>query len=280
MAERRMFAKTIIRSDAFLEMPSSSQCLYFQLNAEADDEGFVNNPKSVMKVTNCCEDDIRILIAKKFILPFESGVIVIKHWKIHNYIRGDRIHETKYKNERETLAIDENGSYTRQLPDTCLTIDGQLTDSCHTEDRLGKDRLGKDRLGKVNTMSGDPTAQTINEAIKEVVQFLNEKTGCHYKPSSQATIKLIKARLNDDFTLQDFKTVISKKCAEWKNTEQEKFLRPETLFGTKFEGYLNQKIVKKSSNPFLAMLEDEDEQEGGGGSTGLPCDNIPKRIQG
>ena len=84
---RRMFAKTIIDSDAFLDMPQSTQLLYFQLSMRADDDGFVNNPKSIMRNVGCKEDDMRVLSGKKFIIPFESGVIVIKHWKIHNYIQ-------------------------------------------------------------------------------------------------------------------------------------------------------------------------------------------------
>jgi len=160
IAERRMLAKTIVRSDAFLEMPSSTQCLYFQLNFEADDEGFVNNPKSTMRVVGCNEDDMRILIGKKFILPFESGVIVIKHWKIHNYIRGDRIHETKYKDERSMLSLDENGSYTN-----CQSDVSQLSDTCHTEVRIGKDRLGK--ISKDSGRFTPPTTQQVKEYCTE-----------------------------------------------------------------------------------------------------------------
>lgn len=141
MAERRMFAKTIIDSDAFLEMPVSSQCLYFHLSMRADDEGFINKPKTIMRMIGAKDDDMNVLILKKFIIPFESGVVVIKHWKIHNYIRGDRLHETKYQVEKSELALDENNSYT-----LCLTSDSQLVDSCPTEVRLGKDRLGKDSI--------------------------------------------------------------------------------------------------------------------------------------
>ena len=108
MAERRMFAKTIIDSDAFLDMPSTAQLLYFHLAMRADDEGFINKPKTIMRMCHCCEDDIKILFAKKFVIAFESGIVVIKHWKIHNYIAKDRFTETKYKEEREQLQLDEN----------------------------------------------------------------------------------------------------------------------------------------------------------------------------
>lgn len=146
MAERRMFAKTIIDSDAFLEMPISSQCLYFHLSMRADDEGFINKPKTIMRMIGAKDDDMHVLVARKFIIPFETGVVVIKHWKIHNYIRNDRLHETKYQDEKARLLTDENNSYT-----LCQTSDGQLVDSCPTEVRLGKDRLGKVSIGKDNT---------------------------------------------------------------------------------------------------------------------------------
>ena len=112
MAERRMFAKTIIDSDAFLDMPLSTQALYFHLCMRADDEGFVNNPKKIQRMIGATEDDAKVLIGKKFIIPFESGVIVIKHWRIHNYIRGDRLKETKYVDEKRQLEVKENGAYT------------------------------------------------------------------------------------------------------------------------------------------------------------------------
>lgn len=159
MAERRMFAKSIIDSDAFLDMPLSSQALYFHLSMRADDEGFVNNPNKIRRMINASDDDFKLLMAKKFILFFDSGVVVIKHWRIHNYIRGDRLSETNYREERASLAIDENGSYTNnklKLVDEnneknqddaeCQADDSQMTDKC--QHRLGKVRLGKVRLGK------------------------------------------------------------------------------------------------------------------------------------
>lgn len=114
MAERRMFAKTVIDSDAFLDMPATTQLLYFHLAMRADDDGFVNNPKKIQRMVGCCDDDARILCSKKFVIAFESGVIVIKHWKIHNYIRGDRYKPTKYQNEFQKISLNENGSYTEK----------------------------------------------------------------------------------------------------------------------------------------------------------------------
>lgn len=112
MAERRMFAKTIIDSDAFLDMPLSTQALYFHLSMRADDDGFINNPRKIQRMVGGSDDDIKVLVAKRFIIPFESGIVVIKHWKIHNYIRGDRKKDTVYPKEMSLLTEKENGAYT------------------------------------------------------------------------------------------------------------------------------------------------------------------------
>ena len=144
MAERRMFAKTIIDSDSFLDMPLSTQCLYFHLNMRADDDGFVNNPKKIQKMIGASEDDLKILMAKSFILVFESGVIVIKHWRINNYLRNDRYKETLYQEEKAKLELKDNGAYTLGIPN------GYQMDTGYTQYSIGKDRLGKDSIGKVS----------------------------------------------------------------------------------------------------------------------------------
>jgi len=112
MAERRMFSKTIVESDAFLDMPLSAQALYFHFGMLADDDGFINSPRKIQRMVGAAEDDLKILLTKKFILLFESGIIVIKHWKINNLIRKDRYHETVYKMNKEQLFLKENGAYT------------------------------------------------------------------------------------------------------------------------------------------------------------------------
>lgn len=112
MAEKRMFAKSIVLSDAFLDMPMSARCLYFTLGMLADDDGFVSAPKSIMRQCGASQDDMSILIAKRYILAFESGVIVIKHWRINNYLRADRYVETTYLEEKNTLSLDKKGAYT------------------------------------------------------------------------------------------------------------------------------------------------------------------------
>ena len=160
MAERRMFAKTIIDSDAFLDMPLSTQSLYFHLSMRGDDEGFVNNPKKIQRMIGASDDDMRILISKNFIIAFETGIIVIKHWKMHNYIRGDRLQPTVYAEERAVLEIKDNGTYTliSNPADTCQPNAGQLTVDCQSDvsqmsaqDSIGKDSIGKVSIGKERT---------------------------------------------------------------------------------------------------------------------------------
>lgn len=111
MAQKRMFDKTITNSDEFIEMPMSSQVLYFHLSMNADDDGFINNWKSIMRMTGTKEDDLKVLIAKQFIIPFESGVIVIKHWRINNFLRKDRHIDTKFQKELSMLDTNDNQEY-------------------------------------------------------------------------------------------------------------------------------------------------------------------------
>ena len=166
MAERRMFAKTIVLSDAFLDMPLSARCLYFTLGMLADDDGFVNNPKSIMRQCSASQDDMNILLAKKFLLSFESGVIVIKHWKINNYLRNDRYKETKFIEEKNQLIIKENGSYSASgIPVGIPSI--------------GKDSIGKDSIDhvvvieekeEVEEEQQQTTTTTINRFKKPTVE--------------------------------------------------------------------------------------------------------------
>lgn len=115
MADKRMFSLKIVDSDLFLDMPLSSQCLYFHLSMRADDDGFVNNPKKIIKIIGANEDDLKILIAKGFVIVFEKGIIVITHWKINNFIRKDRYKPTLYENEVQSLSQTKNGMYIKEV---------------------------------------------------------------------------------------------------------------------------------------------------------------------
>ena len=174
MAERRMFAKTIIDSDAFLDMPITARLLYYDLGMRADDDGFVNSPKKIMRMIGASDDDLRVLISKKFIIPFESGVVVIKHWRIHNYIRKDTYTETTYKDEKALLELDENKAY--RVPR------GRAVDDSLTQDRLGKVSIGKDSIGKDIDIHKHPTVEEVQEYIKEKgYHFSAESFVAHYE---------------------------------------------------------------------------------------------------
>lgn len=151
MAERRMFSKKIVDSDAFLDMPLSTQALYFHLGMRADDDGFVSNPKRIRAMVGASEDDLKLLIAKRFLLTFDSGVVVIKHWKIHNYINPDRYTPTTYIEEKSTLMLDEKKAYTEKLDNGVVqnVVHGvvQNVHKMYTQVSIGKDSI---ELGKVS----------------------------------------------------------------------------------------------------------------------------------
>ena len=162
MAERRMFAKTIIDSDAFLDMPLSTQALYFHLAMRADDEGFVNNPKKIQRMIGASDDDCRILASKRFILTFQSGIIVIKHWKIHNYIQSDRFKETVYLEEKTMLALDDNKAYTERIQDVS-TLDTQYS--------IGKDSIVKSSIEKKVAEAPLSCKRFVKPTLEEVKEY-------------------------------------------------------------------------------------------------------------
>ena len=206
MAERRMFAKTIIDSDAFLEMPLSTQALYFHLSMRADDDGFINNPKKVMRMIGANENEIQILIMKKFIIAFETGIIVIKHWKIHNYIAKDRYKATVYEKEKSQLQQKNNKSYTLKNTDEEKPLEISVSDECiqdvykmDTQVRLGKARLGKDSKEKKPTFASIISTFTTNKDLQESLEAYVEMR----KKTKGFTIKALQLNLNKLAKLSD-----------------------------------------------------------------------------
>ena len=190
MAEKRMFARSIVSSDAFITMSPTAQCLYFQLNLSADDDGVVNNPISIMRTVGAEEKDFEELVERKFLILLESGVYVIKHWNINNNIRADRKRESTYKKELSELKKQENGAYTtandsqmtdneevideetavndNELTDNCPANDSQMTDNCPRS--IGEDSIVKDRLDKDSVVEhSKPRAQNLDSDSKPFV---------------------------------------------------------------------------------------------------------------
>lgn len=172
-----MFAKTIVLSDAFLDLPMSARCLYFTLGMLADDDGFVNAPRSIMRQCGASDDDMRILIGKKFVLVFDSGVIVIKHWRINNYLRNDRYIPTKYAEEKATLALDENGAYRAGG----VGIPPGIPNTGYPDkDNLGQDNLIQDSLErkkekrkKESGEAADVCLSAVEEERKRITDAVN-----------------------------------------------------------------------------------------------------------
>lgn len=144
MAQRRMFSRKITDTDKFIEMPATTQNLYFHLNMNADDEGFVDRVSIIQRMIGASGDDLKLLIAKGFVIPFESGVVVIRHWRIHNYIQADRFQPTIHQNEKSQIEYDETKTANIKRLGECI----QNVYKADTQVRLGKDRLelDKDRL--------------------------------------------------------------------------------------------------------------------------------------
>lgn len=159
-----MFAKSIVLSDAFLDMPMSARCLYFTLSMFADDDGFVSSPKGIMRQCGASEDDLRVLLAKRYVLAFESGVIVIKHWRINNFLRKDRYTTTTYQEELSTLSLDEKGAYVESV-------------DCG-QPNMGQPRVDKNRVDKISIDKSrveDPV-MTDDEIIESIKSAFNSQS--------------------------------------------------------------------------------------------------------
>ena len=255
MAERRMFAKTIIDSDAFLDMPLSTQSLYFHLSMRADDDGFINNPKKIQRMIGAAEDDLKVLVTKKFIIPFDNGIVVIKHWKIHNYIRNDRYKETVYKEEKAMLQTKENKSYTLGIPPGIPN--GYQMD---TQVRLGKDRIDKDSIGKKE--SKKEKKQSFDDLINSYTQ--NEELREELK-NHLATRKAKKATLTNraiELSLKTLDSLVESKPINDQEDEKIKIVQQSIAYGwtgffaLKEKNQTNQQWMQKQNNNNKASIDD------------------------
>lgn len=229
MAEKRMFTQKIIDSDAFLDMPLSTQALYFHLNMRADDDGFVNNPKRIQRTISASEDDLKLLIAKRFVIGFESGVIVIKHWRMHNTLKKDRYNPTQYQEELARLDVKDNKSYTEkqciEVPAVaCLPSGtsvepswnqtGTTSEPQYSKDKISIDKYSEDKGNMIDSSESPPPV-----SCQQIVDLYNSicKSFPSVRSLSDARRKAIKARLNT-YTLEDFQTV-------FENAEASSFLK-------------------------------------------------------
>ena len=222
-----MFSLQVVDTDKFIEMSISARLLYYELGMRADDDGFVASPKKIIRSVGCSEDDLKLLIAKGFIIPFDSGVVVISHWKMNNYLQSDRYHQTIYQDEVKTLSLSSN---VYSLDTTCIQAVS-----------IGKDRIGKDDNSRASSTK-------YSSEISQIVACLNKNAGTRFKSDSKNTVRRITARLNEGYTVEDICRVIERKCADWRGTEYAQYLRPKTLFGSNFEGYINAVTAEHEKN--------------------------------
>lgn len=246
-----MMSKKIIDTDNFLDMPQSTQCLYFHLLLRADDDGFIQSPKSIMRITGCKEDDLKLLNAKGFVIGFETGVIVIRHWRIHNYVQSDRYSKSELP---EAKCVELKNKVYEVVGQPINTDNTCMDTKCiqngynlDTQIRIDKIREEENRIEKLCHVSHDD----VDKSHIEIIEYLNIKTGSKFKPTTKAYVQAIRSRLKEGYTVDDFKTVIDKKCREWKGTKLEKYLTPKTLFApSHFDTYLN-------SNEMAALTDTE-----------------------
>lgn len=285
MAQRRMFSKQITDTDVFLDMPATAQNLYFHLNMHADDDGFLGNAKTIRRMIGASEDDLKVLVAKQFILIFPDGVAVIRDWHIHNYIQKDRYHPTVYEKDKQKLKVNNTKQYELQLPkkpiESAIQEDvSEVDTSCiqddnkmDTEVRLGKVRLGKSKNNKKGTsQSAEPIP------YKGIIDYLNKKTNKNLDYTTPTYQRIIRGRWHDkkrknltiEQKLAQFKKVIDNKAFDWQGDKvMWKYMRPSTLFAAShFDEYLNENN----------LAQHQPASGGYGGEadiSGIPDDDLP-----
>lgn len=264
MARRRMFSLDVVDTDKFLEMSQTAQCLYYHLGMRADDDGFISSPNKIVRMLGCNVGDLQELIQNGYVLKMESGIVVIKHWKVHNSIKSDRYNPTIHVEEKEKLSCSNNvyeleseENKSGDTMETCWSQDGDNLDAKRIQD--GKDAEPQDRLGKERKeylVEQDSTGGVFTE----IIAYLNQKTGKNFRVNCKATRRLISSRIEEGFAVSDFKHVIDVKCQQWLgDQEHSKYLRPETLFSAAhFESYLNE--VPKLARREKQDVPDEDDE--------------------
>lgn len=271
MAAKRMFSREIIESDLFLEMPLTTQALYFHLGMRADDEGFVNSPKKILREINCSNDDLKLLIAKGYVICFESGIIVITHWNMHNTIQKDRFKSTIYVEEKARLTTDSNKKYI--LPDSaesnCLPSGNQMDTECiqdvsilETQYRLDKNRLDKISIDSVSADADNRNAFDYNS----VVNLFNSI--CTSLPQiKKLTEKRRKAIKSADKTLDgDFKKLfetvessdfLTGRSGKWNGCGFDWVLNPSNLVKILEGNYTNKLSTQGAGTPIKTVTDYE-----------------------
>ena len=233
MAQRRMFALAVIDTDRFNDLPISARLLYYELGMRADDDGFVASPKKIAKMIGCTDDDLKLLVVKGFVICFDSGVIVITEWKLHNYIPSDRYHKTIYQNEFQQLKLESNV----YIPSSVSNMDTNCIQPVYTLDtevRLGKDRLSKDNISLSTEVDAQPrfdyqsVINSFNSVCKSLpkVQKLNDK---RRKAVKRAKADLGELTFEELFAMVEQSDFLTGRNGNWSGANFDWILKPSNL---------------------------------------------------
>ena len=244
MAQKRMFSLEVINTDEFAEMPITSRLLYYELGMRADDDGFVGNWKLILKMSGLTEDDMRILIAKRFVIAFDSGVIVIRHWRINNYLRNDRHHETRYKDELEQLSLDNDVYELESAENTEMLPSGRQVVN-RDKNSIDKNSIDKNSIDKVN-ISSRCTKKFVPPTIEEVREYINLKGITNVNAED----------FLDYFTTGNWVDAKGQHVKNWKQ---------KLLTWHKMDlGNTRRQQPKVTSNPFMEILLEQGDNDGKG----------------
>lgn len=229
MANRRMFSLEVCDTDRFMEMPLSTQGLYLQLGLRADDDGFISSPKRIVAMVGGSNDDLRLLIAKGYLIPFENGIVVITDWNINNWIRPDRKHNTRFEKEKALLAL-ENGSYS--LDDICQPNDNQMTTQCHTEVSIDKYSIDN-----INNNSASPDAP--KESNAEIESFFESIWKLYPNKKGKAAVSKTKKKELFKVGYDEMSRAISRYVTDLKAEEWRKPQYGSSFFNKGYVDYLD-----------------------------------------
>lgn len=207
VANRRMFSRDVVMTDDFLDLPPTTKALYFFLNLEADDDGFVGNPKTIMRLVGTTKEDMKLLIEGNYVLLFNSGVVVITDWTEHNSIRKDRKKPTRFAEEMQQIALVEGNKY-QWLSDVQPT-DNQLTTKCQTNGCIGEDRIGEDRIGEVREEKQPTPATPFNQDFANLYKSFEQETGKALSPLQMEDLQYMLEDFNADVILEALKEAVN-----------------------------------------------------------------------
>lgn len=207
VANRRMFSRNVVMTDYFLDLPPTTKALYFFLNLEADDDGFVGNPKTIMRLVGTTKEDMKLLIEGNYVLLFNSGVVVITDWTEHNSIRKDRKKPTRFAEEMQQIALVEGNKY-QWLSDVQPT-DNQLTTKCQTNGCIGEDRIGEDRIGEVREEKQPTPATPFNQDFANLYKSFEQETGKALSPLQMEDLQYMLEDFNADVILEALKEAVN-----------------------------------------------------------------------